>query len=107
MNVAVLDLGSTTFHLEGFRVTGDDTVTPTIDVKQTLCLGDSVFRTGRIDQWAFGEALDAAADLVRAARETNPDRLAVVATSAIRSAENGLELVREIERRHRVAVRVV
>src|SRR5262245_10066009 len=72
MNVAVLDLGSTTFHLEVFQVSGEADVTPQLDRKQTLCLGDSVFRTGSIDRWALGEALDAVDDLAKAARETRP-----------------------------------
>jgi exopolyphosphatase / guanosine-5'-triphosphate,3'-diphosphate pyrophosphatase len=107
MNIAVLDLGSTTFHLESFRAFADGTVASVLDAKRTLCLGDSVFRFGAIDDRAFDEALEAVSVLIDRSRDANPARLVVVATSAIRSASNGFELVREIERRHRVSVRIV
>jgi len=107
MQIAVLDLGSTTFHLEHFEVGDGGTVTPTHDEKRTLCLGERVFRSGVLDPDAFAESVETATELVAAARARGPEHLTVVATSAIRSAANGLELVREIEQGNRLSVRIV
>jgi exopolyphosphatase/guanosine-5'-triphosphate,3'-diphosphate pyrophosphatase len=107
MNIAILDLGSTTFHLELFCVTADGGVAPVLDVKRTLCLGESVFRSGGIDEAARAEGLEAASELVARARSAGAERLVVVATSALREARNGDEFMRELERRVGLAVRVV
>ncbi len=107
MEIAVLDLGSTTFHLQTVRVEPGERFITTLDTKRTPLLGAQVFVDGYLDRRSWLESLEAVRELVAAARACRVDRFVVVATSAIRSASNGAQLVREIERRHDVSVRVL
>ncbi len=107
MEIAVLDLGSTTFHLQHLRVDEAQRFTATLDTKRTPLLGARVFVDGFIDRRGWLESLEAVWELLCASRDCRPDHTCVVATSAIRSASNGIALVREIERRHLVKVRVL
>lgn len=107
MEIAVLDLGSTTFHLQHFRVDAGERLATTLDTKRTPLLGAQVFVDGFVDRRSWLESLEAVHELLSAARACRPDRLLVVATSAIRSASNGVQLVRELERRHDISVRVL
>lgn len=107
MELAVLDLGSTTFHLQHIRVAEDGTFTTVLDHKRTLCLGTQVFTDGYLNERSWDEALEAATVLLEISSRRRVNERAVVATSAIRSASNGAELVGEIERRFRLPVRVL
>lgn len=107
MEIAVLDLGSTTFHLQHVRIEAGDRFETTLDTKRTPVLGAQVFADGFIDRRSWLESLEAVRELVTASQACRPDRLVVVATSAIRSADNGRELVREMERRHDLSVRIL
>lgn len=107
MELAVLDLGSTTFHLQHFVADGESQFVTSLDAKRSLCLGAQVFSDGFLDRTSWSDSLKAVSELLEAARSRKPDHLAVVATSAIRSARNGAELVSEIERRQRVTVRIL
>ncbi|HEX7481580.1 MAG TPA: hypothetical protein VF331_27495, partial [Polyangiales bacterium] len=66
-----------------------------------------VFIDGFIDRRSWLESLDAVWELMCASRDARPGYTSVVATSAIRAASNGPALVREIERRHLVKVRIL
>lgn len=107
MEIAVLDLGSTTFHLQHIRVGEPGRSVTTLDAKRSLCLGTQVFKSGFIDSSSWAASLNAVWELLAASDATKPDRRAIVATSAIRSADNGSDLIREIERTHGVTVRVL
>jgi exopolyphosphatase / guanosine-5'-triphosphate,3'-diphosphate pyrophosphatase len=107
MELAVLDLGSTTFHLQHFRADEGQAFVTLLDTKRTPLLGAQVFAEGYIDRRAWLESLEAVWELISASRGCRPDRLVVVATSAIRTASNGAALVREIEQRHGVSVRIL
>jgi exopolyphosphatase/guanosine-5'-triphosphate,3'-diphosphate pyrophosphatase len=107
MEIAVLDLGSTTFHLEHFRMEGESAIASCLDDKRAIVLGNQVFAHGFVDRQSWLESLNAVQDLMDLSRARRPDYTVVVATSAIRSASNGADLVREIERSERVAIRVL
>jgi len=107
MELAVLDLGSTTFHLQHFVRAADGALASVLDQKQSICLGAQVFVDGYIDATSWQRALQAVAELLAASQARGFTERAVVATSAIRSAENGLPFVRELERRHGCLVRVL
>jgi exopolyphosphatase/guanosine-5'-triphosphate,3'-diphosphate pyrophosphatase len=107
MEIAVLDLGSTTFHLQHIRVDDAGRFSTTVDLKRSLCIGTQVFTDGFIDQTSWEACLGAVWELLQASDAGKPARRTIVATSAIRSATNGSELIREIERTHGVQVRVL
>jgi exopolyphosphatase/guanosine-5'-triphosphate,3'-diphosphate pyrophosphatase len=62
-------------------------------------LGKSLRREGRISEEKLSETVDVVERQVRHARDLGAERIAVVATAAIRQAPNRDALVREIERR--------
>jgi exopolyphosphatase / guanosine-5'-triphosphate,3'-diphosphate pyrophosphatase len=107
MDIAVLDLGSTTFHLQHLRMDTSGASTTTLDAKRSLCLGSQVFADGYLDRRSWLESLDAVWALLELSDEHKPSQRVIVATSAIRSASNGIDLIQEIERRHRVHVRIL
>jgi exopolyphosphatase/guanosine-5'-triphosphate,3'-diphosphate pyrophosphatase len=107
MQIAVLDLGSTTFHLQHFAVDGDGRFHTALDEKRSTCLGAKVFADGFIGAASWLDSLRAVAELLELSRSARTDQRAIVATSAIRSASNGPELMREIERRHHLPVRLL
>jgi exopolyphosphatase/guanosine-5'-triphosphate,3'-diphosphate pyrophosphatase len=98
MEIACLDLGSNTFHLQHLRVSdaGFETV---LDRKHAVRLGDAVSRTGGIDGRGWREGHAAVEDLLAASRARRPDQLTAVATSAIRRAGNGGKFLDELRRR--------
>ena len=100
MELAVLDLGSTTFHLQHFQVDANGGLTSTLDLKDNVSLGAKVFPSGHIDPQARALALASVDQLMAASNQRGFTQRAIVATSAIRSAENGRVLTRAIEARH-------
>jgi exopolyphosphatase/guanosine-5'-triphosphate,3'-diphosphate pyrophosphatase len=95
MEIACLDLGSNTFHLQHLRVShhGFETV---LDHKHSVRLGDGVSRTGGIDARGWREGHAAVADLLARSHARRPDRQVAVATSAVRSAGNGQKFLDEL-----------
>lgn len=100
MELAVLDLGSTTFHLQHFQVEAQGRLNSCLDLKQCTSLGAQVFADGFIDAESRAVALKAVDELLQASNQRGFTHRAIVATSAIRSARNGRALAREIEARH-------
>ena len=107
MEIGVLDLGSTTFHLQHIRIDEKAQFSTTWDEKRSLCLGAQVFADGYLDRRSWIEGLTAAEQLLTTSQEQKPDHIAVVATSAIRTASNGVRFAEELRRRQHVAVRVL
>jgi exopolyphosphatase/guanosine-5'-triphosphate,3'-diphosphate pyrophosphatase len=105
MEIAVLDLGSTTLHLQTFRV--GRRLSPELDIKRTTLLGAQVFADGRIDARSWLVHVETFGELLRALRAREISQLCVVATSAVRSAENGPAFVRDLELRFGIKVRVL
>ena len=86
MELAVLDLGSTTFHLQHFQVEADGRMTSCLDLKECTSLGAQVFADGFIDAQSRAVALQAVDKLLNASNQRGFTHRAIVATSAIRSA---------------------
>lgn len=89
MRIAVLDLGSNSFHLLVAHAAPDGTLSPLDRRKKQVRLGEGSLLTGAItpDRWAKG--LQAAADLGRRVRRYADATAVAVATAAIREAKNG------------------
>ncbi|HET8933726.1 MAG TPA: hypothetical protein VFN67_09815 [Polyangiales bacterium] len=107
MELAVLDLGSTTFHLQHFQAAADGRLASCLDLKECTSLGAQVFADGFIDAASRGVALQAVDALLKASNQRGFTHRAIVATSAIRSARNGRVLAREIEARHDSHVKIL
>jgi exopolyphosphatase / guanosine-5'-triphosphate,3'-diphosphate pyrophosphatase len=97
MRIAALDLGSNSFHLLVADVHPDGTFTPVAREKEMLRLGDDVAREGRIPPATADRAVASVRRLSRLAEALDAREIIAKATSAIRSASNGSELVDRIE----------
>jgi len=107
VRVAAVDLGSNSFHLIIAEVLPDGTFEPIIREKEMLRLGDLVGRHGRIPD----EAAAAAAAVMRRFRQVadaaGTGEIAACATSALRRAANGAEVVDRIEAESGIPVEVI
>lgn len=107
MELAVLDLGSTTFHLQHFQADPQGGLKSCLDLKICTSLGAQVFADGYIDARSRAVALEAVDELLQASNRRGFTQRTIVATSAMRSAQNGRALAREIEARHDCQVTIL
>lgn len=107
MRIAALDLGSNSFHLLVADARPDGSFVPLVQEKEMLRLGDVVGRLGRIPEEAAATAVGTVRRLRALAEAAGADELIACATSAIREADNGGELVDRLEAEAGVRVQVI
>ncbi|MBA2326466.1 MAG: Ppx/GppA family phosphatase [Actinobacteria bacterium] len=107
MRIAALDLGTNSFHLLVAEVQPDGGFTPLVREKEMLRLGDVVAREGRIPEGPADQAVATVRRFRLLADTAGADEVLACATSAIRLAANGDELVDRIEAETGVNVRVI
>ena len=107
MRIAAVDLGSNSFHLVIADVHPDGSFTPVSGEKEMLRLGDVVSREGMITL----EAADAAVTTMRRfrllAEAAGATEILACATSALRTASNGDEILDRIEREAGITADVI
>lgn len=107
MRIAAVDLGSNSFHLVIADVHPDGSFTPVSGEKEMLRLGDVVSREGMITV----EAADAAVATMRRfrllAEAAGATEILACATSALRTASNGDEVLDRIEREAGITADVI
>jgi exopolyphosphatase/guanosine-5'-triphosphate,3'-diphosphate pyrophosphatase len=107
MRIAALDLGSNSFHLLVADVHPDGTFEAVAREKEMLRLGDDVTRHGHISPSAADRAVAAVRRMKQLADALGATEVLAKATSAMRSASNGSELVDRIEEETDVEVEVI
>jgi exopolyphosphatase/guanosine-5'-triphosphate,3'-diphosphate pyrophosphatase len=107
MRIAALDLGTNSFHLLIVDAQGDRTFVPLAKEKEMLRLGDVVAREGRVPELDAARAVATVARFRSLADAAGCEEIVACATSAIREAENGGELVDHIGDEAGVDVRVI
>jgi exopolyphosphatase/guanosine-5'-triphosphate,3'-diphosphate pyrophosphatase len=107
MRIAALDLGTNSFHLLIADVHPDGSFTPLAREKEMLRLGDSVSREGFVPTEAADLAVATVRRMKLLAEAADATEIVACATSAIRLAANGDELVDRIERETGVVVDVI
>ena len=105
--VAVLDLGSTSFHLLVADATPAGEIRRVLREREMLRLGALLASGGRIPEEVCARAVEAARQLKRRAVAARAEPLIAVATSALRDASNGGALARRIGGAIGVPVRVL
>jgi len=104
--VAVVDIGSNSLRLviyDGIR-----RAPRTLFNEKVMCgLGRSLEQTGRLDPDGVAMAFPNLQRFIALARSTGVRRLDVLATAAVRDASDGRAFVHEIEKRHRLKVKVL
>jgi len=107
MHIAALDLGTNSFHLLIADVHPDGSFTPLAREKEMLRLGDHVSSEGWIPPAAADQAVATVRRMKMLADAADASEIVACATSAIRCAANGDELVDRIERETGVKVDVI
>ena len=107
VRIAALDLGSNSFHLLVADAHRDGSFDPVFREKEMLRLGDVVAREGRLSDDAAEQALETVRRFRLLAEGARAVEVVACATSAIREAENGAELVDRFRREAGVDVRVI
>jgi len=105
---AVLDLGSTSFHLLVADATADGAIERVLRERVMLRLGALIGeRGGRVPEDVCVRAVEMARQLGETARRAGADLLLPIATAAIREAKNGPDVAERIGAAIGVAVRVI
>ncbi|HEX6595615.1 MAG TPA: hypothetical protein VF045_01680, partial [Acidimicrobiales bacterium] len=107
MRIAAMDLGSNSFHLLVADASADGSFDPVLREKEMLRLGDVVARTGRLSDDAVEQALETVRRFRALSEAAGVEQIVACATSAIREADNGAELVSRFATEAGVTVRVI
>ncbi|MGH9063072.1 MAG: HD domain-containing protein [Acidimicrobiales bacterium] len=107
MRIGALDLGSNSFHLLVAEARRDGTFEPLVREKEMLRLGDAIGQSGRIGEELADRAVGAVRRFRVVAESVGAEELTAMATSALREADNGVELVDRIEAEAGVRVEVI
>ncbi|MFM8567021.1 MAG: HD domain-containing protein [Gemmatimonadota bacterium] len=96
--IAAIDIGSNSIRQIVADVSPDGTIRVIDEMKAAPRLGRGVTVTHRLDDAAMEEAVDALTRMATLARTLGAARIAVVATSAVRDAENGAAFLSRVRR---------
>ena len=107
MRIAALDLGTNSFYLLVVDAHPDGTFVPLAKEKEMLRLGDGVAREGRVPDADARRAVATVSRFRSLAESAGSDEIVACATSAIREADNGGEIVDRIRAEAGVEVRVI
>ena len=107
MRVAAMDLGSNSFHLLVADVHADGHIDPLVQEKEMLRLGSVVSRHGMVPPTAADQAVATVRRFRLLADAAGATEVLAKATSAIRRASNGGELVDRIRAETGVHVDVI
>lgn len=107
MRIGALDLGSNSFHLLVADVHPDGTFESVTREKDMLRLGDEVAREGLITETTARRVVESARRLKQIADASGATEVIAKATSALRSASNGSEVVDQIEAATDIDVEVI
>jgi len=107
LRIAVLDLGSTSFHLLVADASPTGRIERVVRQRVMLRLGATIAAEGEIPKAVAARAVESARTLKELAEEHRADRLIPVATAALRDAKNGSALAASIARELGTKVRVL
>ena len=107
MLLGVLDVGSNTIHLQVMQAHPGARPTPTTNLKTELRLTDYLDEFGNISPLGVEELHKAIGDALVHAKEFQTEEIVAFATSAIREATNGAEVIKEISERHNIELQIL
>jgi exopolyphosphatase/guanosine-5'-triphosphate,3'-diphosphate pyrophosphatase len=107
VRLAVLDLGSTSFHLLVADASPDGSIERVLNERVMLRLGSVIGEGGRVPEEVCARAVETARQLGETARRAQVDLLLPVATAALRDARNGREVARRIGEAVGVPTRII
>ena len=107
MRLGVLDVGSNTIHLQVMDAHPGARPTPTTNYKVELRLTEYLDISGAISAGGIQLLNDAIKEAVAHARLNETDEILAFATSALREASNGAQIISDINKRHEIDLQVL
>ncbi|MDO8645179.1 MAG: Ppx/GppA phosphatase family protein [Candidatus Planktophila sp.] len=107
MRLGVLDVGSNTIHLQVMDAHIGARPAPTTNLKVELRLTQYLNKSGSISVEGINLLHEAIASAVAHAQGNNTDEILAFATSAIREAKNGTQIIRDINTRHQIDLQIL
>jgi exopolyphosphatase/guanosine-5'-triphosphate,3'-diphosphate pyrophosphatase len=107
MRLGVLDVGSNTIHLQVMDAHPGARPTPTTNYKVELRLTEYLDVSGAISAAGIQLLNDAIREAVAHARVNETDEILAFATSAVRDATNGAQIISDINKKHEIDLQVL
>ncbi len=107
MRLGVLDVGSNTIHLQVMDAHPGARPTPATNYKVKLQLTEHLSSDGAISAQGIQLLNQAIAESVLHAHKNETDEILAFATSALRDAKNGAQIIAEINRKHGIDLQVL
>jgi exopolyphosphatase/guanosine-5'-triphosphate,3'-diphosphate pyrophosphatase len=107
MRLGVLDIGSNTVHLQVVDAHPGARPNPTTNQKVELQLHEYINKSGMVTEEGVGLLNTAIDDAVAHAKEFETEEILAFATSAIRDAKNGKEILKELSEKHGIELQVL
>ena len=107
LKLALLDIGSNSIHMVLTEIQPDFSYKIFDRFKDVTRLGEETFKAGQFSADAIAKGTEVVRTLATLARNRGFSRIEAVATSAVREAANGGDLIEAIEQQTGVRVRVV
>jgi exopolyphosphatase/guanosine-5'-triphosphate,3'-diphosphate pyrophosphatase len=105
--LALIDLGTNTFHLLITEITADGKSNPLVKIKEPVKLGEGGISHGAITPAAGERALSTLKNFMALVQQHQVAEVQALATSAVRNAANGQELVQTIREQTGIDVEVI
>jgi len=105
--LAVIDIGTNSIHMVLAEILPDASYKILDRFKDMTRLGNGAFAARRLSDEAVGRAVGVLKTLVTLARNKGFERIAAVATSAVREAKNGGDFVDLVEEQTGIKIRVI
>jgi exopolyphosphatase/guanosine-5'-triphosphate,3'-diphosphate pyrophosphatase len=106
MRIAILDLGTNTFHLLIAEI-GQGTIISKFKSKKAVKLGEGAIHKNRIAAVPFKRGIDTLLHYKKIIEKHDPEKVFAFATSAIRSAENGMDFVDAVKKKTGIEISVI
>jgi exopolyphosphatase / guanosine-5'-triphosphate,3'-diphosphate pyrophosphatase len=107
MRLGVLDVGSNTIHLQVMDAHPGARPTPATNYKVELRLTEYLNADGAISQTGVVLLNSAVSDAVKHAHENEADEILAFATSALREAKNGAQIIADINKKFEIDLQVL
>ena len=107
MRLGVLDVGSNTIHLQVMDAHPGARPTPTTNYKVELRLTEYLDVSGAISAGGIQLLNNAIEEAVAHARVNETDEILAFATSALREASNGTQIIADINKKHEIDLQVL
>jgi len=107
LRLAAIDVGSNSIHMIVAQADADGGITTLWRLKEPVGLGRLSFPSRRLSAEAMNRAISVLERFQKAAQQRQAEKIVAVATSAVREAENGGDLIERVRRQLGLYIRVV